>query len=262
MDRIRKVFERALAVHLPGQDIVLERPKSGELGDLAFPCFRAAKAFGKNPAQVATELASQINLEMEGAELIAAGPYLNLKLRPEARAKEIEDILHRHPAISEAAVVSMPHARLGETVCAYVIVKAGRSLGLDLIITTRRRLYRLRRDFLAPEPGKEARLVSPCLVHRIVLRRLDSSCREKQCRIANQERRRQPPGAEPPCEQRAFGVGIDAAGDAQADQEEERPEKRKRANKYPRGRRRRRRERGRRWGARCALRCAPRRETG
>ena len=36
-------------------------------------------------------------------------------------AKEIEDALHRHEAVREAAVVSMPHARLGETVCAYVI---------------------------------------------------------------------------------------------------------------------------------------------
>ncbi|SDO74036.1 Acyl-CoA synthetase (AMP-forming)/AMP-acid ligase II [Lutimaribacter pacificus] len=36
-------------------------------------------------------------------------------------AKEIEDALHTHPAIREAAVVSMPHDRLGEGVCAYVI---------------------------------------------------------------------------------------------------------------------------------------------
>jgi cyclohexanecarboxylate-CoA ligase len=36
-------------------------------------------------------------------------------------AKEIEDALHRHPLIREVAAVSMPHARLGETVCAYVV---------------------------------------------------------------------------------------------------------------------------------------------
>lgn len=36
-------------------------------------------------------------------------------------AKEVEDILHRMPGIREAAVVAMPHARLGETLCAYVI---------------------------------------------------------------------------------------------------------------------------------------------
>lgn len=36
-------------------------------------------------------------------------------------AKEIEDALHRHPAIRETAVVAMPHDRLGETCCAFVI---------------------------------------------------------------------------------------------------------------------------------------------
>lgn len=49
-------------------------------------------------------------------------------------AKEVEDILHQHPAIAEAAVVSMPHARLGETVCAYVILKPGTNLDLDEVI--------------------------------------------------------------------------------------------------------------------------------
>jgi non-ribosomal peptide synthetase component E (peptide arylation enzyme) len=35
--------------------------------------------------------------------------------------KEIEDLLHTHPAIKETAVVAMPHPRLGEGVCAFVI---------------------------------------------------------------------------------------------------------------------------------------------
>jgi acyl-CoA synthetase (AMP-forming)/AMP-acid ligase II len=39
--------------------------------------------------------------------------------------KEIEDILYRHPAVQEAAVVAMPHPRLGETACAYVAVHPG-----------------------------------------------------------------------------------------------------------------------------------------
>lgn len=36
-------------------------------------------------------------------------------------AKEIEDALHRHPAIAETAVVSMPHDRMGEGICAVII---------------------------------------------------------------------------------------------------------------------------------------------
>ena len=40
-------------------------------------------------------------------------------------AKEIEDCLHLHPDVKEAAVVAMPHERLGEGVCAYIILQAG-----------------------------------------------------------------------------------------------------------------------------------------
>lgn len=43
-------------------------------------------------------------------------------------AKEVEDILHQLPQINEAAVVSMPHMRLGETLCAYVILREGQDL--------------------------------------------------------------------------------------------------------------------------------------
>lgn len=40
-------------------------------------------------------------------------------------AKEVEDLLHSHPGVLQAAVVAMPHARLGETVCAYLITRPG-----------------------------------------------------------------------------------------------------------------------------------------
>lgn len=43
-------------------------------------------------------------------------------------AKEIEDALYAHPDVREAAVVAMPHARLGEGICAYVVLKEGGSL--------------------------------------------------------------------------------------------------------------------------------------
>lgn len=38
-------------------------------------------------------------------------------------AREIEDVLLAHKAVSNVAVVAMPHPRLGEGVCAYVVVK-------------------------------------------------------------------------------------------------------------------------------------------
>ena len=87
MDALRHTFEQRLAAALPGVEIALERPKTGELGDLAFPCFRAAKQLGKNPVQLSQELAGAITIE--GATLVAAGPYLNLKLAPETRAQAV-----------------------------------------------------------------------------------------------------------------------------------------------------------------------------
>jgi len=87
MEALRYTFEQQLAAALPGVEITLERPRSGELGDLAFPCFRAAKQLGQNPVQLAQTLAGAIVIE--GATLVAAGPYLNLKLAPETRAKAV-----------------------------------------------------------------------------------------------------------------------------------------------------------------------------
>src|SRR5450631_2130248 len=96
MEALRHTFEQQLAAALPSVEVTLERPRSGELGDLAFPCFRAAKQLGKNPAQLSQELAG--SLVVEGATLVAAGPYLNLKLAPETRAKAVLGAILEAPA--------------------------------------------------------------------------------------------------------------------------------------------------------------------
>ncbi len=44
---------------------------------------------------------------------------------------EVEQLLHGHPAIREAAVVAMPDERLGERACAFVALKDGARLDLD-----------------------------------------------------------------------------------------------------------------------------------
>lgn len=48
-------------------------------------------------------------------------------------AKEIEDVLHNHPAVREASVVAMPHERLGEGVCAYIIAEGEAPAAQELI---------------------------------------------------------------------------------------------------------------------------------
>ena len=51
-------------------------------------------------------------------ELIIRGGY-------NVYPREIEDVLHAHPAIAEAAVIGVPHERLGEEVMAVVTLRAG-----------------------------------------------------------------------------------------------------------------------------------------
>ncbi len=48
--------------------------------------------------------------------------------------REVEDYLIAHPAISSVAVVGVPHERLGETSCAVVVTKPGRSVALAEIV--------------------------------------------------------------------------------------------------------------------------------
>jgi arginyl-tRNA synthetase len=85
MDHLRTLFKQALAEALPGYEIVLSRPKSWDMGDVTFPCFSVAKILGQNPNVIAKNLASRLNIS--GADLVAVGPYLNLKLRPMVRSR-------------------------------------------------------------------------------------------------------------------------------------------------------------------------------
>jgi long-chain acyl-CoA synthetase len=48
--------------------------------------------------------------------------------------REVEEILHRHPAVAQAAVVGVPHARYGEDVKAVVTLNPGASATADEII--------------------------------------------------------------------------------------------------------------------------------
>jgi acyl-CoA synthetase (AMP-forming)/AMP-acid ligase II len=62
-----------------------------------------------------------------GARLTITGRRKDLIIRggENIGAKEIEDALQWHPSVAEAAVVAMPHERLGEGVFAFVIARPG-----------------------------------------------------------------------------------------------------------------------------------------
>ena len=48
---------------------------------------------------------------------------------------EIENALHRHPAVAIAAVVARPDPRWGETPCAFVELKSGQDVTEEELIT-------------------------------------------------------------------------------------------------------------------------------
>jgi len=45
--------------------------------------------------------------------------------------KEIEDLLHTHPSVSEVACVAMPDLKMGEKACAYITTRAGASVTIE-----------------------------------------------------------------------------------------------------------------------------------
>lgn len=47
--------------------------------------------------------------------------------------REVEEALHRHPALAEAAVVGVPDEYFGEALCAFVVVRPGMHVDADVI---------------------------------------------------------------------------------------------------------------------------------
>lgn len=62
---------------------LLEKPKSADHGDIAFPTFALAKAFRKAPQQIATDLGTKIT-DLLIAKIDVVGPYLNFFLNKES----------------------------------------------------------------------------------------------------------------------------------------------------------------------------------
>ncbi|MDR2540739.1 MAG: hypothetical protein LBD11_02925 [Candidatus Peribacteria bacterium] len=60
-------------------------------GDLAFPCFRIAKDFGKNPAELAKNIVEKLGHEETQifSSFLAVGPYVNAVIKEEVLAQEV-----------------------------------------------------------------------------------------------------------------------------------------------------------------------------
>jgi arginyl-tRNA synthetase len=74
-------------------DMLAEPPKP-EYGDLSFPCFQLAKGMGRNPVEIATELAAKMGPSELIARIHAVGPYVNFVFNADAfGAATVRDVL-------------------------------------------------------------------------------------------------------------------------------------------------------------------------
>jgi acyl-CoA synthetase (AMP-forming)/AMP-acid ligase II len=68
-----------------------------------------------------------IYLDVRGDDMIIRGGE---NISP----KEVEDVLHSHPKIDEAAIIGIPHPDWGQEPCAIVVVKQGENVDEDQIM--------------------------------------------------------------------------------------------------------------------------------
>ncbi|MBT4071828.1 MAG: arginine--tRNA ligase [Candidatus Magasanikbacteria bacterium] len=89
LNKIKKQLESILTQAGVEENIVFTKPPKLEMGDFAFACFELAKKEGKNPAEVAKEMAEKMKEnDIEIVEDVKAfGPYVNFFLDAKEVAK-------------------------------------------------------------------------------------------------------------------------------------------------------------------------------
>ncbi|MGQ7321740.1 arginine--tRNA ligase [Streptococcus suis] len=89
----KQVIAERLAAILPSLEVeaiynLLEKPKSSEMGDIAFPAFSLAKVERKAPQAIATDIVEK--LDTTGFEkVVATGPYVNFFLDKAAISHQV-----------------------------------------------------------------------------------------------------------------------------------------------------------------------------
>ena len=117
-------------------------PRDGEtLGEVMFRGNVVMKGYFRNPKATREAFAGGW---FHSGDLAVMHPdgYLQLKDRSKdiiisggenISSIEVEDVLYRHPAVSVAAVVAMPHEKWGETPCAFVELAPGQAADADAL---------------------------------------------------------------------------------------------------------------------------------
>jgi len=91
LEEAKKQIISALSkvANVPPHDIVLETPKSSDLGDLAFPCFKLAPKFKTSPQNIANDLAKKLPKLSYVSKFHVVGPYVNFFLSSSNLAADV-----------------------------------------------------------------------------------------------------------------------------------------------------------------------------
>ena len=124
----------------------------GEVGEIRMRSHAIMQGYWRNPLETAANITPDGWLCTGDAAVLDADGYVYLRDRykdmivsggENIYPVEIDNVLQHHPAISEVAVVGVPHPKWGETPRAYVVLRPGRTATAeDLINFARARLAR------------------------------------------------------------------------------------------------------------------------
>ena len=99
LDRFEREIRDAIQASglIPAEHIEVAEPKANVPADLAFPCFRAAKVLGRNPAELAAALAQAIAPGDDSliGETVATGPFVNFRLHAPRLVQSVVDEIAR-----------------------------------------------------------------------------------------------------------------------------------------------------------------------
>jgi long-chain acyl-CoA synthetase len=106
---------------------------AGEIGEIAIRGHNVMKGYWGRPEATAEAIPDGWFRTGDLARVDEDGYYFIVDRKKEmiirggynVYPREIEEVLHEHPAVAEAAVIGMPHAELGEEVGAAVALKPG-----------------------------------------------------------------------------------------------------------------------------------------
>lgn len=123
--------------------------QAGEVGEIIIHGPNVMKGYWKDPGQTADRIRKgwlySNDLGYFDADrflyIVDRKQFMIITGGENVYPKEVEDVLYQHPGVSEAAVVSAPDAKWGETVVAVIVPRPGVELKeAEVIAFTRERL--------------------------------------------------------------------------------------------------------------------------